>query len=173
LAVAKTKKLVLNALLLALIIISMYSQALLQTVKITLIVIPSLLMGVSLKKTGFRSAIILWISASILSFIVAPYKISAVLFFIFFGLYPIIKDFVESHLSKKISFIIKFIFFNISMLLIYLIYILLITPAFNFPINIFLIIGGLYVAFIIYDYFFSFFIQWLLSQTFFKNSNLE
>ncbi len=97
------------------------------------------------------------ISSVILSLLFAQDKEAVIIFIMFFGPYPIIKSLVESFKNRHIQYILKFSFFNISVILYFFIsvYILMIPrEAFtifgiNLPI-IFLIMANF--IFILYDY---------------------
>lgn len=56
-------------------------------------------------------------------------KEAAVMYVMFFGYYPIIKAMVEKKLNKALSWTVKFIIFNISMILAFLI----VTYVFKVP----------------------------------------
>lgn len=72
----------------------------------------------ALKKTFSAStSLCVYVSTSILSLILVPDKESALVFILFFGYYPIIKDSLEKIRPKFLSVILKFIVFNISLFL--------------------------------------------------------
>lgn len=62
----------------------------------------------------FASAV--YISVSILSFLVVADKEAAVMYALFFGYYPIIKGFIEKNTKTVLSWIIKYIIFNIAII---------------------------------------------------------
>ena len=57
----------------------------------------------------------IYIAVSILSLLVVADKEAAVMYTAFFGYYPIIKSFIEKFTGKVLSWIIKYIIFNIAM----------------------------------------------------------
>lgn len=72
----------------------------------------------ALKKTFSSStSLCVYVSTSILSLILVPDKESALVFILFFGYYPIVKDFLEKIRPKFLSVILRFAVFNISLLI--------------------------------------------------------
>lgn len=57
-----------------------------------------------------------YMSVSILSFLVVADKEAAVMYALFFGYYPIIKGFIEKNTKAVFSWIIKYIIFNIAVI---------------------------------------------------------
>jgi len=72
------------------------------------------LMSMIAKTLGNGSAVSVFISTSVLSFILAADKECVLMYVLFFGYYPIIKPYIERIKSKLISYILKFAVFNLS-----------------------------------------------------------
>lgn len=77
--------------------------------------------------SGFAGSV--YVAVGILSLLLVADKEAAVMYIAFFGYYPILKAFIESHLKKIPSWIIKFIVFNISMIISYFV----VSKVFNIP----------------------------------------
>ncbi len=60
-----------------------------------------------------------YLAISIISMLLLGNKEAAIMYIVFFGYYPIIKSFIEKSKSKIISWVIKYIIFNISMVVAY------------------------------------------------------
>ena len=74
------------------------------------------LISVMIKKSfGTSSAVFVYIAVSVLSFILVPEKESVLMFVLFFGYYPIIRESFEKIKSKVIRLILKLILFNASL----------------------------------------------------------
>lgn len=69
--------------------------------------------------TGYSIAI--YIAISILSLLVVPNKECAVMYAMFFGIYPILKGKIEGRIKGIFSWIIKYILFNLTIIIAYLI----------------------------------------------------
>ena len=61
-----------------------------------------------------------YLSVSLLSLIIVPNKEAAVLYVAFFGYYPILKSFFECCKIRIIEYVMKFLCFNVSVVLSYL-----------------------------------------------------
>ncbi|MCH5316428.1 MAG: hypothetical protein J1E05_00505 [Eubacterium sp.] len=80
------------------------------------------LISVMIKKSfGTPSAVFVYIAVSLLSLMLVPEKECVMMFVLFFGYYPIIRESFEKIKSKAIRFILKFILFNVSLTVIELI----------------------------------------------------
>lgn len=76
------------------------------------------LMMIMLKRTfSAKSAWITYIATSLLSFILVTDKECMMMYVIFFGYYPIVREYFNKIKAKPLRIILKFIFFNIMMLL--------------------------------------------------------
>ena len=96
-------------------------------------------------------------AVSILSAVLIPDKESVILYVVFFGYYPVLKDFIETKFKKLVNFVIKMLVFNSACLISFFtsIYVLSV-PKDSF------MIGDLYLPwvilimanllFLIYDY---------------------
>ncbi len=71
---------------------------------------------IMLKKTlGVGSSVSVYVSTSILSFIIVPDKETVLLYVLFFGYYPIIKASLDKIKPKAVSMILKILLFNVSL----------------------------------------------------------
>lgn len=68
-----------------------------------------------------KFAFALYFAVSVLSLAIVPNKECAVFYALFFGLYPILKGFIESRTKGTVTWIIKYVFFNIAIIIGYLI----------------------------------------------------
>ena len=102
---------------------------------------------------NMRSGVLCWAGVSILSFILIPGKFCALMYTVLFGLYPIVKAFLERLRKKPVEIILKLIFFNISFTMIYLIMktaVLGSLPAILSVVWLLYLVGN--VVFLIYDF---------------------
>ncbi len=60
-----------------------------------------------------------YLAISIISMLLLGNKEAAIMYVAFFGYYPIIKSFIEKHMGKIFSWIVKYVIFNISMVVAY------------------------------------------------------
>lgn len=73
-----------------------------------------------------------YVAVSILSFLILPDKEAAMMYFAFFGCYPIVKPIIESKIkNNKLCWIVKALFFNVAAVLAYIV----IIYVFGIPID--------------------------------------
>lgn len=77
-------------------------------------IVVSILMIVLVKSVSKKSAILTYVSTSVLSIILLSEKETALLYILFFGYYPIIKNKLDAISSKVIKLIVKLVIYNIS-----------------------------------------------------------
>ncbi len=105
---------------------------------------------------NFKTALIVYFAVSILGLFIVPVKESALLFLFFFGYYPSIYLELNKIKNKFLKILIKFLIFNVSVTIAYLIFINLFstpkkfTEFGKFTFLIMLAFGNIF--FIIYDY---------------------
>lgn len=83
----------------------------------TMPLVASLVMIILLDSISQKSALLTFISTSIISFILLNDKECVLLYILFFGYYPLIKDKINDIKPKFLSYLLKFITFNAAMVL--------------------------------------------------------
>ncbi len=68
---------------------------------------------------GAGFAGLVYVAVSIISMLVLGNKEAAIMYVAFFGYYPIIKSFLEKYMKKVLCWIVKYVIFNISMVVAY------------------------------------------------------
>ena len=109
----KTKRLALNGILGALAVICLLLANILPTNRISLYALSSFFISISIIENGIRAGWIFYGATSLLAFIIVPDKLSIVPYVIFFGLYGIIKFYIERLDRLVLEYILKFLFFNV------------------------------------------------------------
>jgi len=107
----KTTHLTRGALLTALTIIFLYLAALFPTNTLTFLTLASFMVPIGVMQGSIKTAFLIYVSSSFLSFFIMPLNI-ALLYALFFGIYGLVKYFIEriNSLPKEIFF--KLTFFN-------------------------------------------------------------
>ncbi|MCC0633080.1 hypothetical protein [Clostridioides sp. ZZV15-6388] len=129
----------------------------------------SLLVSIVIMEWGFKSGIAFYIGSVVLGFIVMASKSQWIVYSLTFGIYGIVKYFIEKDRSIYIEYLMKLVFANIMIVILYFI----LRAIVYIPINI-IIVASFEVAFIIYDYVYSSFIDYYnnrLRKMLFKNNN--
>lgn len=130
-------------------------SSVIETSTIILMAAGALVVGVVVVEFGGKTGILFYIASCILGFILTFNKVEIISYICFFGIYSIIKHYIETKvLNGYISYAVKIASFNILILLTYLTARLFI----NFPLQ-WLMILSAQVLFLIYDYAFTTFIN--------------
>ena len=115
----------------------------------------SLIISVIVMEYGVNTGVVFYIASIILSFIVMPNKSQWLLYILTFGIYGLVKYFIEKGRPIYTEIILKLIFANLVAVILYLI----LKNIVIIPINIITIIVY-QVAFLVYDYVYSLFIEY-------------
>lgn len=83
----------------------------------TMPLVAGLVMIILLDSISQKSALLTFISTSIISFILLNDKECVLLYILFFGYYPLIRDKINDIKPKFLSYLLKFITFNAAMVL--------------------------------------------------------
>ena len=146
----KTRRIGFSAMLSALGVVIIYIGSLAEVLDISMAVIASLCTIVALIEFGLPSAWLVYAVTSVLAIILSP-RSPALMFLLFFGYYPIIKERVEPK-GKLFSWIVKELVFNVAAVAIILSFVFLFNMPLTYPLP--LLIATLVLAelvFILYD----------------------
>lgn len=113
----KSKKIAVCAILSALSVLLLFVGAVVDVLSATMAAVAALLVAVVMIEIGDPYPWLVWAVTSALSLILLPNKLPAILYFMFGGIYPILKERFE-RLHPVISWILKFSAFNTSLLLV-------------------------------------------------------
>ncbi len=159
-----TKRITFSAICLALTVIFLYAASALSTGRLAALGLASLLCGICVSRFGVRYGIALYVSASLLALLLLPNKMFALFYVLFAGYYPIIKLFIERLRRLWAEWILKILFFNLMLVLLYLVVKLFFMPVFSSALALLILqylgpaILILQVVFIIYDWMLSYMI---------------
>lgn len=146
----KSKHIAESGILVAATLVILYTTSILPISTLSVLTLASCLIPISIIRTSIRNSVLVYISSSLLSFFILPIKMS-IYYTLFFGIYGLIKYFIENLNKLTLEIILKVISFNILLGLIYFISInFLGNFTLKFPIYILWVIAQ--IAFLIYDY---------------------
>jgi hypothetical protein len=158
----KSKYIAESGLLVALTIVILFATSILPISTLSILTVASCLIPISIIRTSIKNALLVYIASSILSFFLVPTNI-AIYYTLFFGIYGIIKYFIEKFKNIFIELIIKLIAFNLLLGIAYLItksFLGIIYPESSFWI-LWIIAQG---AFLFYDYALTLAISFFLNR---------
>ena len=113
----KSKKIALCAILSALSVLVLFLGAVVDVLSMTMAAVAALLVAVVMIEVGDPYPWLVWAVTSALSLILLPNKLPAIMYFLFGGIYPILKERFE-RLHYVLSWILKFSAFNSALLII-------------------------------------------------------
>ncbi len=148
----KVKKLTTSAVITAMAVLLNCIASVFSTMSYTIIAISGILIAFLVSECGMRYSLLAYVAASVLCFILTPDKSCALLFIILFGAYPISKSVIEKRTSPVSGWIIKLIYANVLLVVLYLLFtrLFLAKP----PVSVFMYLVGFAVynfAFVAYD----------------------
>ena len=112
----KAKDIALGGILFALTTIVLYATSILPISTLAILTIASALIPVCIIRSNIQTSIFVYISSSLIAFFLVPINISF-LYFVFFGVYGIIKYFIERIRKEKLEIVLKVVFFNIAFII--------------------------------------------------------
>lgn len=112
----KAKDIALGGILVALTSIILYSTVILPISTIAILTVASAIIPICIIKSNIKTSIFVYIASSLIAFFLVPINIS-LLYFIFFGVYGIVKYFLERMRREKLEIILKLVFFNIMFII--------------------------------------------------------
>ena len=150
-----------SGILIALTIAVLYSTSLLPISTLSILTIASCLIPISIIRTSLKNTILVYISCSILSFFLVPINM-ALLYTLFFGVYGIIKFFIEKLDNLIYEIIVKLLVFNVLLFSIYILFKLFI--GLNIGISLWIVALIAQAAFLLYDYALTIIISYFLNK---------
>lgn len=69
-----------------------------------------------MEECGMQTAVLCYAASSILSVLLVPNKEPAILFALFFGIYPVVQRLLTRHCSKPVQIVLKYLMFNLTMI---------------------------------------------------------
>lgn len=157
----KSNNIAQSGILIALTLAVLYSASVLPISTLSILTVASCLIPISIIRTSLKHSILIYLSSSILSFFLVPINIW-ILYSLFFGIYGIIKFFIEKLDNLIYEIILKFLTFNILLYIIYIIFKLFI--GFKVKLSLWIIILIAQIAFLIYDYALTLIITYFLNK---------
>lgn len=140
--------------------IFIYLSTIVPVNKAYLLAIASCIIPLSLITTNVKNAIVVYMSTSLLAVLVCGTRITVVLYVIFFGLYGLVKYYIERLRKLYIEFILKLLFFNIDLAILFLIYKLFFPSLLKVAMPLYIVIAAAQAAFLVFDYILTVFINY-------------
>lgn len=120
----------------------------------------SCLIPLGVMLTNIHTGIVVYLAVTIIGFFIIPDKTVILLYAFLFGLYGIVKYYIERLNKIPLEMLLKFIFFNISLGIMYFIYTSLFTGKLDSELPFVILLLLAEVAFFIYDYIITLFVDY-------------
>ncbi len=147
----KSKSIAESGLFIALILVILYSAAYLPISTVTILTAASCIIPISMIRNNIKYSILIYISSSILSLFIIPIKTS-LSYILFFGIYGIIKYYIERINKLSLEIFLKLVSFNCILLISYFIFNSLIINLSNITMPLWSLFIAAQAVFLIYDY---------------------
>lgn len=158
----KAKNITLGGILIALGVVILYLTTIIPINTLALLTLSSCLIPIAIIRGNLKTGFFVYIGTSALSFFLLPINYTLMYIFLF-GIYGIIKFFIEKLNKIPLEIVFKLIYFNI-LLLVGLFFINNFLSYFNINMNIYLFIIFANVVFLIYDYALTIFLTYFLEK---------
>ncbi|EKQ53042.1 MULTISPECIES: hypothetical protein [unclassified Clostridium] len=158
----KAKYIAENGILVALTLVVLYATSILPISTLSILTIASCLIPISIIRTSIKGTMLVYLASSVLSFFLVPTNI-ALYYTLFFGIYGIIKSFIERLKNLPIEILLKLIAFNILLAIMYFVISnFLGILNIKYPLYLLWIISQ--IVFLIYDYALTLIISFYLNR---------
>lgn len=155
-----TKKIALNGILGALAVVSLLLAVIIPTNTLSFYALSSFFISVTIIESGIRAGWMFFVSTSLLSLIIVPDKLILVPYVVFFGIYGIVKYYIEKLNKLALEYVLKFIYFNLCAGIAVVTVSQLFNTALVSRLPWWLLVIALETAFFVYDYVYTLFISY-------------
>lgn len=160
---SKVKRITLSGILLAFTVICVFLAATLPTSKLSLYAISSLFIAIIIIEFGSKAGWAFYLASSILSVVLVP-RLEVIPFVVFFGVYGLVKLYIERLHSRITEYILKFAYFNVCLVLGLVFLKELILNGVNLTAPVYIVAAILEVVFVLYDYIYTLFVRFYGTQ---------
>ena len=141
-------------------VVLVYLSGIVPLNKTYLLTLSSFIIPLAVIITNKKTAFIIYISTALLSLLICGLKSTVLSYVAFFGLYGLVKYHIEKLKKLPVEIILKLLFFNFCLLVLFLLYSLFFPGLLKIKFNLYLIIIGIQIIFLIYDYLLTLFINY-------------
>ncbi len=158
----KAKDLTLGGILIALTLVILYSSSILPISTLTILTLASCLIPICIIRSSVKTGFLVYIGSTTLGFFIIPINI-IVYYGLFFGVYGIIKYYIERLRKLSLEIILKLIIFNIIFIIIFTVATLFLgNVVINIPLWLLWILAQ--PTFIVFDYALTLIIGYYLNR---------
>ncbi|MEG0308252.1 MAG: hypothetical protein RR636_09935 [Clostridium sp.] len=155
-----------GGILIALTLIILYAANFITFNTLFLLGLTSAIIPLAIIISDVKTSILVYAASSILAYFIIPDKTLWLLYTIIFGPYGIVKLFIEKRRNTFIELILKIIYFNAVTFICFILYRQFFMPTINLEISIIMVIIGGNVAFFVFDYVLTVFVNSVKNKRF-------
>jgi hypothetical protein len=156
----KTSRIALGGILGALAVICLFLAVVLPTNRLAFYALSSFFSSIIIIESGIKSGWVFYAATAMLSAIIIPDKIGIIPYLIFFGIYGIIKFYIERMNRIVVEYILKYVYFNICIAIAILLIKQFFVQSITVAIPWWAVILLLELVFLLYDYVYTLFIAY-------------
>ncbi len=112
----KAKDITLAGLMVALSVIVLYLTTIIPINTFAILTIASVIIPITIMRSNIKTAVLVYAATSLLGFFIVPINFF-LMYFMFFGIYGIVKYFIEKLRKLPLEIVLKYIFFNVILVL--------------------------------------------------------
>lgn len=152
----KTKTAALGGILLALSTATLFLAGVIPGVELTLYAVSSVYTAIMILETNGKAGGLFYIASGLMALIILPNKAAVLPYLFFFGIYGVVKYYIEKIGKQPVEICLKLLYFNLSMGVGILLFRTLFLANFQLPdYGNYLLILGAQLVFLLYDYIFT------------------
>lgn len=152
----KTGSLAYLGVMLALSVALLFFSSFLPGVEMTLYALASFLVGLAIIESGLKGGSLFYVATVLLSLLIVPNKMGLLPYIFVFGIYGIVKLYIEKIRKLPIEILLKLVFFNITMGIGVVFFKELFIGNIQLPqLPTLLIVIGAQIIFLLYDYLYT------------------
>ncbi len=159
----RAKRITLSGILLALTVICVFLAATLPTSRLSLYAVSSLFISVIIIEFGTKAGWAYYLASAILAALLVP-RLEVIPFMVFFGIYGLLKLYIERIHSRVAEYILKLLYFSICLVLGFVFIKEFILNSVNLTAPYYIVAAVLEIVFVLYDYIYTLFIRFYGNQ---------
>lgn len=148
-------------------VLFIYLSTVIPTSRLYVLGLASCIVPMSIMMTNIKNGFIVYAATSLLSLLIVGFKGNVIAYIIFFGLYGFVKFYIERLRNMTYEIILKLLFFNLALGIIYLFATLFFPSLIKINISIYMALIMVQFIFIVFDYALTLFIAYI-DRTFIK-----
>jgi hypothetical protein len=159
-----SKVIALGGIFLALTVIILYAESIVPTGRLSLYALSSFFVSVIVIEAGIYAGWLFYLASSLLAFIIVPDKLGLIPYFVFFGVYGLIKHYTEKTTNRVLEYLLKFVFFNLCLVLAFFLAKEVFIGQIEIKLSPWIVIPALELVFFIYDFVYTLSIETYLQR---------